>query len=220
MSVDPMDENRDIVKHRWEEHWERNTSVEEKASLIGKWLRRKRMEIVSKIFSNLDPSMSVIDLGCGSGNTLFIMREQGLKNSIGIDFVKASISRCSVLGFEQNKDVFLMDAGLTTFPDQHFDVVFSEGLWEHFQDPEPFILEAARIAKEYVIVVQPNHFSLFGRLMHLGWHLLGGHGVEEYSFRISYFVDSLEKNGFYLAQTHSTILKEQMILVFRRTHDE
>lgn len=212
----------DTTKHKWEEYWKSSTSVDDKGSPIGVWLRHKRLKILSKILLDLDLNMSVIDVGCGGGTTLNLIRKLGFKNSIGIDYVQQSLDRCKSLGFEQNKDVFLMDAGDTTFADQHFDVIFSEGLWEHFPDPYPYIAEAARISKKYIIVIQPDHYSPFGRLMLIGWKLFMSNkgGVKEYSFRISYFTQTLSDLGFELIQTRSTMLRQQAILVYKRVHDE
>lgn len=217
-----METNESGFKYKWEEYWKNCVLVDARSSPIGMWLRQKRLKILSRIFSELDSDMSVIDVGCGGGTTLVLIRKLGFKNSIGIDYVQASLDRCKALGFEQNKDVFLMDAGATTFPDQHFDIVFSEGLWEHFSDPYPYIAEAARISKRYIIVIQPEHYSPFGRLMLIGWRLFNANkgGVKEYSFRMSYFTQTLSGLGFEIVQTRSTILKEHMLLVYRRVYDE
>lgn len=210
------------IKRAWEEHWESGTSIVDTASFITAWSRHKRLRILSRILLDLDSNISIVDVGCGGGTTLDLMRKLGFKNSIGIDYVQQSLDRCKALGFVQNKDVFLMDAGATTFPNRHFDVVFSEGLWEHFPDPYPYIVEAARISKKYIIVIQPNHYSPFGRLMCVGWRLFKSNmgGVKEYSFRMSYFTQTLSGLGFKHIQTKSTILKQQMILVYRRVCDE
>jgi len=122
------------------------------------------------------------------------------------------------MGFVNGRDVFLADARCTDFRDEQFDIVFSEGLWEHFTDPRPHMAEAARLAKKYIIVIQPNHFSFFGQLMHIGWRLFSRAkgGVQEYSFPLFYFTDFLRLYGFKLIATKSTILHEQTVMVFKK----
>ena len=204
------------VKEAWFKHWKNEESVESVATPIGSYLRHVRLKILKNVIKPLDHNLSVLDMGCGTGQTLRVFREANFHRSIGIDYVPKSLDRCKSLGYVINKDVFLMDAGNTNFADKEFDIVFQEGMWEHFIDPEPYIKEASRVAKTYIIIVQPNHFSFFGRLMFFGWNLFWKKGVKEYSFRMSYFIDKLDEFGFELVQQHSTILKEQMILIFKR----
>ena len=41
-------------------------------------------------------------------------------------------------------------------------------------------------------------------------------GVLEYSFKMEYFIEYLEKKGFKLIDRQSTVFKEQAIMLFRR----
>jgi hypothetical protein len=115
-------------------------------------------------------------------------------------------------------DVFQMDAKETVFPDRHFGLVYSEGLWEHFEDPKPYMDEFMRISGRYIMVIQPNHYSPAGWLLKKLWDMLASDkgGVVEYSFRISYFVDYLKERGFKLIQYRSTIFNEMPVLLFER----
>lgn len=208
------------VKEKWINYWKKQKSIEGEASFLGKRLRIARFNILKKMLNPLDQSLSVIDIGCGGGSTLSIFKELGFKKLTGIDFSKESINHCERLGFIPQKNVFQMDANHTSFPDQSFDIVFSEGLWEHFQDPRPFMLETIRLSKKYIIVIQPNHFSIFGKLMQLGWELFSRNtgSVKEYTFPLSYFKSFLKMYGFDLIQSKSTILHEQAIMLFERNH--
>jgi len=206
------------VKGQWATHWRERGSLEETATLIGRWLRNKRLALLRNVLKDLDRSSTVIDLGCGGGITLRLFKELGFTNSVGIDFTEYAIQRCQDIGLNFNKDVFLMDAKRTTFQIGSFDIVFSEGLWEHFLDPRPYMLEAVRLSRRYIIVIQPNHYSFFGKLMQLGWRIYSKNkgGVKEYSFLISYFRDFLKLYGFTLIKSESTIFREQSIMVFER----
>lgn len=206
------------VKELWQKHWDITASIEDVATIYGKYLRKKRLQILRKVLLRLDQNYSVIDMGCGSGMTLKVIRETGYKNSIGIDYIEESLLHCQRLGFEKGKDVLLMDAKATTFPDRQFDIVFTEGLWEHFVDPTELMAEAARIASKYILIIQPNHFSLAGRLLKIGWEIFSSSrgGVKEFSFRLSYFKDELKKLGFEHLRTVSTIFCEQAVMLFVR----
>jgi len=208
------------TERAWKQEWENHDSIESSASWIGKQLRHRRLRIVARILTNIKhqngPDVSVIDLGCGGGTTLKVIRGVGLRNSIGIDFIQDAINHCRRQGFKSGKDVFLVDAKDTPYKDRCFTVGFSEGLWEHFTDPEPYIVEACRITDKYLLVIQPDHYSLFGSLLHWAWERFGGGGVKEYSFPISYFIKLVEDNGFSFVKREGTVLREQAILLFRR----
>ena len=142
-----------------------------------------------------------------------LLRDAGFTDIRGIDFSEDAVKRSRVKGFT----VDLMDAKDIRYPDRCFGLYFSEGLWEHFPDPEPYIAEACRVAGEWVFVIQPDHHTVCGYLLHLGWVLLGGGGIKEYSFPIGYYVEALRRHGFTLVARDSTALREQALLLFRRT---
>ncbi len=192
--------------------------MEETSSFLGNFLHQKRLHILKQILSKLDHNYSVLDMGCGCGMTMTTFKESGFNNITGIDFAEESIARCEEKGFVYGRDVFLSDAKHTSFHDSQFDIVFSEGLWEHFQDPRPHIAEAARLSKQYIIVFQPDHFSLTGYFMNLGWNIFTKNkgGVHEYSFHLSYFKQFLKLYGFDLIKTYSTPLHEWGIMVFKK----
>lgn len=210
------------VKSKWTRHWKEKITLEDSSSYYGRWLRRKRLELLKEIFKKYSRSLSVIDIGCGGGDTLRIFKNLGFKNLIGIDFAEDSIAHCEKLGFIRDKELFVMDAKHTTFPDNSFDIVFSEGLWEHFADPRPYMLEAIRISKKYIIVIQPNHYSFFGKLMQLGWKQFSKSkgGVEELSFLLSYFREFLKIYSFRLVETKSTLIREQVIMIFKKVEED
>jgi SAM-dependent methyltransferase len=206
------------VKKLWEQHWKDTKSVEDVASPIGKLLRRQRLKIMFKMLAPLDRNISIVDMGCGGGRTLQNIRSAGFKNAIGIDYSTEALGRCEKIGYIINKDVFLVDAKETHYPDRYFDLTFSEGLWEHFTNPVPFMDEQMRISKTYLMIIQPDHFSFFGFLLKKAWDMFASKrgGVNEYSFRLSYFEKHLKKGGFKLISKHATCLNEQAVMLFRR----
>ena len=206
------------VKKLWEQHWKDTKSVEDVASPIGKQLRRQRLKLMFKMLNPLDRNITIVDMGCGGGRTLQNIRSAGFKNAIGIDYSSEALSRCEKIGYEINKDVFLVDAKETHYPDRHFDLTFSEGLWEHFTNPEPFMDEQMRISKTYLMIIQPDHFSFFGFLLKKGWDMFASKsgGVNEYSFKLSYFEKYLKGNGFDLIDKRATCLNEQAVMLFKR----
>ncbi len=204
-------------KKEWDAEWAEAENIEASASLIGKWLRKQRLAHVRNIMARFGTDLSIIDMGCGAGTTLKLLRSLGFDNSIGIDFSEEAINRCESLGFKEGVDVFNMDAAETSYGDKVFDLVFEEGLWEHFEDPELFVREAARIAGKWMLIIQPNHFTPLGGLLHWGWKRFGGGGVFEYSFHMDYFIGILDECGFELVDRRRDLLWAQDVILFRRT---
>lgn len=204
------------VKELWNEEWTENSTIEDSASPIGKWLRRQRIKITIEMLGQLPSDLTVIDMGCGGGTTLTVIREAGFDNSIGIDFVESALNQCERKGFVVGKDVYLVDAANTNYPDRHFGLVFEEGLWEHFEDPKPFMDEACRICDKWMLIIQPDHFTFFGGILHWLWMVLGSGGVLEYSFTMEYFIEYLKTKGFVLKEKGTTMLNEQAVMLFRR----
>ncbi len=207
---------RKETKEAWEDEWSTSETIGDSASPIGKILRKWRLDITGKMLSPISSNIKAIDMGCGGGTTLLLLREHGFNDSIGIDFSKAALKKCENKGLVVGKDVFHMNASKTTYQDKEFGLVFEEGLWEHFEDPAPFIDEACRICGEWMLITQPDHYTFFGWLLHWLWMRIGTGGVFEYSFTMEYFIDHIEKNGFKLFDRRSTFFKEQAIILFRR----
>jgi 2-polyprenyl-3-methyl-5-hydroxy-6-metoxy-1,4-benzoquinol methylase len=202
------------VKQAWEEEWKLSSNVSDRASFIGVWIHKQKMKIINDMLCKVDNRAKTIDLGCGGGITLSTLRMRGFYDSIGIDYSDAALENCEKLGFKKDKDVFYMDAMKTTFPDKTFNFCVSEGLWEHYKDPTPFMDETCRLSNHWIMISQPDHFSFFGGLLHWAWLHLGGKGVLEYSFKLQYFIDYLKTKGFVLIARKSTLLHEQSVMLF------
>lgn len=207
------------VKDRWDRHWSMGASLEDNASPIGRRLRKRRLEIMREMLAPLDKGMTVVDAGSGNGSTLRVLRECGFAKSVGYEYTDGGLAAAERLnGFKVGVDIFKGDAKALPYPDRGVDMYYSEGLWEHFKDPTPFMDEAVRVADKYIMVIQPNHFSPAGFALKLGWDLLESEkgGVKEYSFRLEYFEKYLKDRGFDLVQKRSTQFNEQSVMLFKR----
>lgn len=186
-----------------------------KPNFFGQRLHKEQKNIIRKILREIKikRSVRILDMGCGSGRTLKWFREFGFKNSIGIDSSKNSIELCKRRGFRINKDVFLMDGTKTKFNGKSFDLVFADGLLEHFKDFSPFVKEMCRLSKKYVLITQPNHFSFYGRIL----TLLNRHcNVHEYSYKMRDFINAFRKFGFEFVKKKDYNFNEQFALLFQK----
>lgn len=165
---------------------------------------------------NLSKSARILDFGCGSGRTLKMFRRLGYENSVGVDVSPNSMKLCEKNGFVVGKDVFLAKEEGTSFKDKTFDLVFADGVLEHFEDFKPIAKEMCRLSKKYVLITQPNHFSLYGKIL----RKTDRKPVHEYTYRIADFEKAFMKNGFRLAGFSHFNFREHWALLFKREENE
>jgi SAM-dependent methyltransferase len=162
----------------WNQYWKRYS-----LSKAEKWLILQRNKIINAYLDKIALSeKQVIELGCGYGSNIRLLNKKrgdvrcyALDNSpVAVNLVRGEIS-----------DAIVADCRNTPFSRDSFDLVFSAGLMEHFQDETPFLKETKRILKKdgYLITFVPARFSLWKlyQLIHFG---LWQHGYEKsYTYR-------------------------------------
>lgn len=188
-----------MKKDKWERSWKNiDKTVYSNRNIISRFgfflLKRSIKKITDKI--KLNKSSKIIDIGCGSGKSLSYFREFGFKNSIGIDFSLNALKNCRVRGFKINKDVFLMDATKTKFKSNSFDLVFAEGLLEHYKNFMALAREFSRLSRRYILIVQPDHFTLTGKLLNILVSKIEKGHVKEYDYKMSDFINIFKELGF------------------------
>jgi ubiquinone/menaquinone biosynthesis C-methylase UbiE len=200
----------------WDEVWQKYKGPRLSFDRLKQNQIKTCQRIVNQI--GLAKNSKIIDVACGSGSTVAMFRHLGYFNSIGIDNSQAGLEVCHRLfNLEPGKDVLLMDARNIEFPDNSFDLVFSDGLLEHFENPPLDIVgEFCRISKKWVLLFQPNQTSLFGRVCWL-WQKMGRATWEkEYPYSKSDYINMLAKFGFSLVDYDEFNLHGFMSLLFTK----
>jgi ubiquinone/menaquinone biosynthesis C-methylase UbiE len=210
--------------------WSKDWTEFKETTFFGRFLRSAQKKTMEKVFSeiNIDSSAKVVDVGCGSGITLKFLKDF-FKNSIGVDNSKESIELCKKLfGFEEGKDVFLMDANKTKFSNDQFDLVFSDGLLEHFQDPTSLIREMCRISGKWVLLFQPDRKSMINKVKQLAssialnfktkgrFHAEAATWKSEYNYTLFHYKEWFEKFNFNLVNHGGLNFNESMWLLFKK----
>jgi homoserine O-acetyltransferase len=97
----------------------------------------------------VEPSASVLDLGCGRGSLLSKLRANGNRKLMGIELDQADVLACLQRGF----DVVQADlnSGLAPFPDSQFDYVVLSHTLQAVRDVERLITDMLRVGRRSIV---------------------------------------------------------------------
>lgn len=144
----------------WNKYW---GSVERKEfTITADYSRKKEREILLK-FKKKD-GMKIAEVGSGSafGSLCFA---EGKNKVYAIDFSEKALSRANLIyiGNKKIKNLIsvLADIRKLPFDNGFFDVVWNQGVLEHFEDPSIIVNEMIRVTKKggFIIVFVPNKNS-------------------------------------------------------------
>jgi len=202
--------DKKTVEKEFDELWEETKDP----SPLGKMVFYLAERTAISMMKNLDRNSNIIDVGCATGRTLLLFRKHSFSNSIGIDISPESLKICNSKGLKTGKDVFLMDAHHLKFKDKHFDMVFAEGLLEHFDNFQPIVDEMCRISKKYVLVLQPNPFSSWHNIENFYYKFFPRKHVEQLSYGIEDYSKAFKRNRFKLKKIRDLILKSGWSILY------
>jgi ubiquinone/menaquinone biosynthesis C-methylase UbiE len=132
----------------WSEFWN------EKESWI--WILKftPTYRSIVKMFREIElpQDAKILDAGCGTGKLALFWLRDGY-NVMGVDMSDGALAITNKKGINTIKADILN--GLP-FEDNSFDLVYSDGLLEHFIDPNQAINELFRVSKRYVVTFVPR----------------------------------------------------------------
>ena len=141
----------------WESYWKGHADLERTYSTGGRLAR----EVLTE---GPIAGRRVMEVGAGSGRDLLALARAGAVGVV-LDYSPASLELVRRQAREQGVPVLLVQADALRMPfrDGAFDVVFHQGLLEHFRDPLPLLRENARITARggRVIVDVPQTFHAY-----------------------------------------------------------
>jgi SAM-dependent methyltransferase len=134
-------------------------------------LLRKATFNLDVLLPRFVPGGSLLEVGCGAGMYLDLMRALGWERVVGVDTSPAATEMArSVLGIEAHCGS-LESIG---FPSDSFDVLSASHTLEHLHDPGAFLVDVHRILKRggTLALALPNLGSLGFRVFGPAWYHL------------------------------------------------
>jgi methionine biosynthesis protein MetW len=103
---------------------------------------RQAMELIAQL---VPPGSRVLDLGCGNGSLLALLRDTRQCTGYGIEIDDANVLACTQRGV--NVIQLNLEDGLAIFEDQSFDVVLQLETMQHLRHTERLLRETARVGR-------------------------------------------------------------------------
>ncbi|MCL6606405.1 MAG: class I SAM-dependent methyltransferase [Paenibacillus sp.] len=143
----------DNSKEAYDEFWRSDQIIEKYANSNRVVFYRDILEIIKKFLSG-----RIIDVGCGSGDFLNLIRKIGIPEQqlYGVDFSQSAIERCREM---MSGGKFLVgNIYDLNFPSSYFDCVICMEVLEHLEKPHQALEEMKRVCKGdgVIIITIPN----------------------------------------------------------------
>jgi len=101
------------------------------------------------IFDLVEPGSRVLDLGCGSGELLQLLRERKQVSGEGVEISQENIMACVAKGLPVVHGD--LDRGLADFEDQSFDTVILSQVLQVVRQPLRLLREMVRIGRQGIV---------------------------------------------------------------------
>ena len=102
---------------------------------------------------NIKKNGRILELGCGTGYFLRWFQKKGYENLYGLDYVTVLLEKLKEKGIHVINSSF---EDYNAIPNEQFDLVFSDGVFEHYKDPEKILEKVSRLTKAYFITIVPR----------------------------------------------------------------
>jgi 2-polyprenyl-3-methyl-5-hydroxy-6-metoxy-1,4-benzoquinol methylase len=152
---------------------------------------------------------NAIDVGCGLGYSLEVLSKIRI-DAVGIDASNTAVEYCRKRGMRVTRKLLEDEK-------KRYDLVFSDGLLEHFLNFSDYVTHLGRISKKYIIIAQTDHEVPITRLLLLLESLIRpGMNMYEYNFRMKDYITAFANHGFNIKLTEGVFFNGFKFLVFER----
>ena len=194
-------------KKHWERFWAARTHADEIYSTADRISDQVLM--MSRI-----KDKRVLEVGAGTGRDGFTLVEAGAKVFL-LDYADQSLRIIRELAAREGKKVLLVkgDALALPFKTNSFDVVFHQGLLEHFREPLPLLAENFRVARRggIAVVDVPQKYHIYTVIKHLLIALNVWFAGWETEFSVRQLRNLMSTTGFAVKKSYGDWMRPSLL---------
>ena len=154
---------RDSTKQTWDYFWERKQQVEDVYSNVDRIINNLKQITHLK-------NKKVLEVGAGTARDSFELVREGA-NVYVLDYSPLAMKIISRLNQSRQENIcpILGDAFSMPIADESFDIVFHQGLLEHFTEPLKILAENVRVLKKggILLVDVPQKYHVYTLIKHI-----------------------------------------------------
>jgi ubiquinone/menaquinone biosynthesis C-methylase UbiE len=185
---------RASTPRHWDDYWKKQDDLDDAYS--------NEDRLIDALLAQLNPKgRKVLEVGGGSGRDSIRLAQMGAHVTV-IDYVRSSLDVVARNAKRLNAQIELVhgDALSMPFEEGTFDVVFHQGLMEHFRDPGPLLRENRRVLKEggVVLIDVPQRWHAYTAMKHVLIAMNRWFAGWETEYSIGELTRTVEKEGFHV----------------------
>jgi len=180
------------TKAHWEKFWKEKEQIEEVYSNDDRIYLNliKVTEIKNK---------KILEVGAGSGRDSFQLAYKNATVYV-LDYSSQALRIVKNLNDQNDIHVYLIqgDAFQIPIPDESLDIIFHQGLMEHFKDPLSLLREQVRVLKPggFLLVDVPQRYHIYTIIKHILIFFNKWFAGWETEFSIGQLKKLMEQSGF------------------------
>ncbi len=120
------------------------------------------------MWAHVKPNSRVLEIGCAPGKHLIWLGKVLGARVSGLDYSRPGVRSARALAEQLDvpADIRCEDISECSFPPHSFDVVYSMGVVEHFDDPSPVVLAHLDLLRPdgTAVITIPNYSGIYGVL--------------------------------------------------------
>lgn len=128
------------------------------------------MDVIVRSLHDELPGKKILEVGCGKAKESLELARRGAEVT-GVDYSTNAISLLEKVIAQTSSTMTAIqcDGGSLPFEDGTFDLVFSQGVIEHFEDPLPLLREQYRVLRPggVIVVEVPNKYNVYTIYKHV-----------------------------------------------------
>ena len=154
MRLDPRPPDAEMPNYYPDRYWAYGNTRQGFAGLYRRFVLRDHLRFIGKAIQSLEvPKARILDLGCGAGDILAVLRKRG-HSAIGMDISHSALRSAAELNVPGTRGSYRQ----APFAEGSFDMVLMFHVLEHIPDPDAAIAGARKLlrANGRLLIQVPN----------------------------------------------------------------